>query len=561
MRPHGRGELDSLYFQYPTFTAKRAPELDGKTETYPVVIVGAGPVGMTAALALAGYGVRTVLIEKKNTFNDGSRAICVARPSYHILQQIGAVEPFLEKSLGWTRGRSYYREHEIYRFEMAHSEQEKYLPMYNIQQQYIEQYLWEACDRNPLIDQRWESEVTAIRNSRGGVDVDVAAPQGAYTLKARYLLAADGARSAIRTMLGLRLHGQNYEGNYVIADVRMDHDFPTERRAFFEAPGNPGGTVLIHKQPDNIWRIDYQLRAGETAEEAVRETSIRDRVGAILKAVGHTSGWDLEWWSIYTANTLCLDDYKLGNVLFIGDSAHIVPIFGVRGLNNGMADAHNIGWKLAYVLKGLADETLLDSYTPERRGATLDVFANAVKSTRFMTPPTRGWKVAREAVLSLAVSQPFARKFADPRQMQAYSYAESPITLKGREKDFKGGPKAGAAMPNARFADGGFLLDHAGKGFTGVYFSDADIDPATQKTLDALKAEDPDFRLLIIGLHGQSPKGAVASEADGSISGIFRAIPGTFYLLRPDIHIAGRWKHFNGAEVEKCLAANLGKGA
>lgn len=559
MRPQGRGELDSLYFSYPAFKAKRAAELDGKGGTHPVVIVGAGPVGMTAALALAGFGVRTVLIEKKNTFNDGSRAICVARPSFHILQQIGAVEPFIEKALGWTRGRSYYREHEIYRFEMGHSAQEKYLPMYNIQQQYIEQYLWEACQRSPLIEQRWETEVTGIGDSAEGVTLNVSSPHGAYTLQCRYLLAADGARSPIRSMLGLRLHGQNYEGNYVIADVRMNHDFPTERRAFFEAPGNPGGTVLIHRQPDNIWRIDYQLRDGETAEDAVKEASIRARVGAILEAVGHTGEWDLEWWSLYTANTLCLDDYRHGNVLFIGDSAHIVPIFGVRGLNNGMADAHNIGWKLAYVLNGAAGPALLDSYSPERRGATLDVFANALKSTRFMTPPTRGWKVAREAVLSLAISQPFARQFADPRQMQAYSYAESPITLKGREKDFKGGPKAGSTMPNARLADGSFLLDHAGKGFTGVYFTDADLDDATEAALAALRAGDANFTLLVIGLHGQKPRGSAVSDPDGALAAQYKAIPGSFYLLRPDLHIAGRWKRFNAGEAAACLAANLGK--
>lgn len=559
MRPQGRSELDSLYFSYPTFRAERPAELDGKGQQHPVAIVGAGPIGMTAALVLAGFGIRSVLIEKKNTFNDGSRAICVARPSFHILQQIGAVAPFLEKALGWTHGRSYYREHEIYRFEMAHSEQEKYLPMYNIQQQYIEQYLWEACDRSPLIEQRWETEVIGLHVGKDGVELDLNSPHGAYRLSARYLLAADGARSTIRSKLGLRLHGQNHEGNYVIADVRMDHDFPTERRAFFESSGNPGGTVLIHKQPDNIWRIDYQLGEGETAEEAIREDSIRARVGAILEAVGHTSGWELEWWSIYTANTLCLDDYRHGNVIFIGDSAHIVPIFGVRGLNNGLADAHNIGWKLAYVLNGAADEGLLDSYTPERRGATLDVFANAMKSTRFMTPPTRGWKIAREAVLSLAISQPFARRFADPRQMQAYSYAQSPITLKGRERDFKGGPKAGSTMPNARLADGSFLLDHAGTGFTGVYFADADLDKATEAALVRLRAEDARFKLLIIGLHGQKPKGWAASDPDGALAAQYRAIPGSFYLIRPDLHIAGRWRRFQPDEVARCLAANLGK--
>jgi 3-(3-hydroxy-phenyl)propionate hydroxylase len=208
---------------------------------------------------------------------------------------------------------------------------------------------------------RWQSELAGIERHYGGVSVRISSPAGDYRHDADYMLAADGARSPVRSMLGLRLKGDNYEGRYVIADIRMDHDFPTERRAFFEPGGNPGGTVLIHKQPDDIWRIDYQLREGESEADVLKEENIRARVSAILADIGHTKPWELEWWSVYSANTLCLDDYRHGRVIFIGDAAHIVPIFGVRGLNNGLADAENIGWKLALVLHGEADERLLDS--------------------------------------------------------------------------------------------------------------------------------------------------------------------------------------------------------
>ncbi len=395
---------------------------------------------MTAALALARHGVRSVLLDRKETFNDGSRAICIARPSMHILERIGAVAPFLGKALGWRFGRSYYRGTQIFRLEMAHPESEKYLPMYNLQQQYIEKYLHDAVAASDLIDMRWQSEVAAIDTGADGVALDIATPIGNYRLEADYVLAADGARSPIRSMLGLRLKGDNYEGRYVIADIRMDHDFPTERRAFFDPSGNPGGTVLIHKQPDDIWRVDYQLREGESEEEALREENIRARVGAILADIGHTKPWELEWWSVYSANTLCLDDYRHGRVFFIGDAAHIVPIFGVRGLNNGLADADNIAWKLARVLQGEAEDRLLDSYSPERRGATLDVFANATKSTRFMTPPTRGWRLAREAALSLSLNHEFPRGLANPRQMQPYTYSASPLTpFAGRDEEFSAG--------------------------------------------------------------------------------------------------------------------------
>jgi 3-(3-hydroxy-phenyl)propionate hydroxylase len=561
MRPAGKGPLDSLYFEYPIFAAGRVPELDGVAITHPVVIVGAGPIGMTAALVLARYGVRSVLLDRKDTFNDGSRAICIARPSMHILERIGAVAPFVEKALGWRFGRSYYRGEQIFRLEMPHPPGEKYLPMYNLQQQYIEQFLHDAVAACDFIDMRWQSELSAIECRADGVSLDVSSPAGDYRLDAHYVLAADGARSPVRAMLGLRLKGENYEGKYVIADIRMDHDFPTERRAFFEPSGNPGGTVLIHKQPDDIWRVDYQLREGESEEEAMREDNIRARVGAILRDIGHAKPWELEWWSVYSANTLCLDDYRHGRVFFVGDAAHIVPIFGVRGLNNGLADAHNLGWKLALVLQDEADARLLDSYSPERRGATLDVFANATKSTRFMTPPTRGWRLAREAALSLSLKHEFPRGLANPRQMQPYTYSESPLTpYPHRDAEFASGPISGSAAPNAQLADGTHLLDHAGDGMTAILFGDGFANAEHTTLLEQLGKLDPRFVVLSIQGTGSVARTGEIPDANGEIARLFGAAPGTLYLLRPDLHTAGRWNTIvAAAEILRTTALCLGK--
>ena len=501
-----------------------------------------------------------MLFDRKDTFNDGSRAICIARPSLHILERIGAVRPFVEKALGWRFGRSYYRGEQIFRLEMPHPRGEKYLPMYNLQQQYIEKFLHDAVAACDLVDMRWQSELTGIDCRTDGVSFSVASPAGDYRCEADYVLAADGARSPVRTMLGLRLKGENYEGKYVIADIRMDHDFPTERRAFFEPSGNPGGTVLIHKQPDDIWRVDYQLREGESEEDALREENIRARVGAILKDIGHDKPWELEWWSIYSANTLCLDDYRHGRVFFIGDAAHIVPIFGVRGLNNGLADADNLGWKLAAVLKGEADERLLDSYSPERRGATLDVFTNATKSTRFMTPPTRGWRLAREAALSLSLKHEFPRGLANPRQMQPYTYSESPLTpFAGRDADFAAGPISGSAAPNAKLSDGAYLLDRAGIGLTAILFCDGSPNAEQAGLLEQLGKLDPRFVSLLIECQGFASQARAIADGDGEIARLFDAQAGTFYLLRPDLHIAGRWKSIIAGEILRTASLCLGK--
>ena len=524
MRPEGRGELDSLYFDYPHFAPPERPAREARA---PVVIVGAGPVGMVAALTLARHGVRSVVLEQKETFNDGSRAICVSRSSYHILERLGAVGPFLKKALGWTKGRSFYRGQQILEFDMPDGPEQKYRPMYNLQQQYIEAFLFEAVAASDLIEVRWQSEVTELRDLAEGVALTVHDPNGSYVIETDWLLAADGARSAIRRMRGLRLKGENYEGRYVIADVRMAHDYPTIRRALFDPACRPGGTVLIHRQPDDIWRIDYQLAEGEDATEAASEASVRASVAAVLDEIGHAGDWDLEWWSVYSANTLLLDDYRDGRVFFIGDSAHIVPIFGVRGLNNGIADGFNIGWKLAWVLTGRAGAGLLDSYSPERRGATLDVFANATKSTGFMTPPTHGWRLMRDAALSLALTRPSAGQLANPRQMTPYTYADSPATLPD-SAEMTAGPVPGAMQTEVALGEG-FLSDRLGEGFT----------------------------LLVFGENGDLPERegltVVRLPATGAVAQAHGAGEGTGYLIRPDLHVAACWPVVSAGVVNEAI--------
>ncbi|MDT0502521.1 MULTISPECIES: FAD-dependent monooxygenase [unclassified Halomonas] len=557
MRPAGRLETDSLYFDYPHFPFVCPPELEGEAVRHPVAIVGAGPVGVTAALELARHGIASVVLDDKDTVNDGSRAICISRHSLEILQQLGVDAPFERKGLGWTQGRTYFRDREIYRFRMPHSDQERYYPMVNLQQQYIEQFLIDEAHASELIEMRWQSRLTYVSQGDDGVTLEVTTPEGTYRLQCDYLLAADGGRSRIRESLGLSLHGQAYEGRYVIADVRLKSDFPTERRAFFHSRAMPDTTILVHKQPDDIWRIDYQLAPGEDSDDAVREERIREKVELIVCDVMDEEGdWELEWWSLYKAYTLALDDYRHGRVLFIGDSAHLVPIFGVRGLNNGLADAANAGWKLASVLKGQAPEALLDSYSPERRGATLDVFANAGKSTRFMTPPTRGYALMRDAALALAYHNDYASGFANPRQVTPYTYAESPLTL-ADDPAFEAGPIPGAPLINRRLGDNDFMLDHLGSGFNLLHFSEEGrVEPALQQQLECLRSRGIDITLLRLTRSPGDEQTLV--DVDGSLFAGYGARPGSAYLVRPDRHVVARWISLDPAELDAAVTTALG---
>lgn len=520
MRPAGKGELESLYFDYPRFDA---PAREGLATETPVLIVGAGPIGMVAALTLARYGVRSVLVEARETFNDGSRAICVARTSFDVLEMLGVEQPFIDKALPYLSGRSFFRGNQILHFEMQDPETEKYSPMYNIQQQFIEAYLYEGVARSDLIDMRWRTRCEALEDAEGGVVATLSDPAGEYQIRAEWVLAADGARSAIRRMRGKRLKGNNFEGRYVIADIRMRHPIPVERIALFDPDRRPGSTVLVHQQPDDIWRLDYQVREGETEDEALTEAAIREGCAQVLAECGYDAPWELEWWSLYSANTLALDDYRDGRLFFIGDSAHIVPIFGVRGFNNGVLDGNNIGWKLAYVLNGLADPALLDTYSPERRGATLDVFEKSSKSAQFMTPRSRGFEILRDAALSLAIDHEFAGWFANPRNMTPYAYADSPLT-RADQGDWTDAPEPGAAAPNAR-VEGGFLLSRLGPHFTVL----------TCGAVEGVGALAGD----LIEVLPLAPGGEAAE--------IYGMRDGDACLIRPDHFIGARWR---GATAE-----------
>ncbi|MBD5604173.1 MAG: FAD-dependent monooxygenase, partial [Candidatus Eremiobacteraeota bacterium] len=356
----------SIYESFPRHAFRRPPEFDGTTARVPVVILGAGPVGLTAALGLARHGVRSVVIESRDTVGFGSRAICLSRRSLEIWDRLGVAGPIVARGLPWTGGRSSWGRHEVLSFAMPHDDDQKFPPMLNLQQCFVEQFLIEAVMATPEIDLRWHSSATMLDARDDGVRLGIDTPEGRYDIEAGRLVACDGARSFARRALGLALEGTSYEGRYLIADVRLASDAPVERRAWFDPPSNPRSTLLMHRQPDDVWRIDYQLRDDEDEIAAQKEAAIRARIDAHLAYIGETEPYTLIWRSLYKAHAVTLAQYVHGRVAFAGDAAHLVPIFGVRGLNSGVDDAFNLAWKLARVVRGDADDTLLESYSEER---------------------------------------------------------------------------------------------------------------------------------------------------------------------------------------------------
>jgi 3-(3-hydroxy-phenyl)propionate hydroxylase len=546
--------------------AARIPELDNGCETqrHAVTIVGGGPVGFAVALGLARQGVRSVLIEADESVCYGSRAICISRRSLEIIERLGALDGFLAKGLPWTGGRSYYRNDEVLHFSMPQDENQKLPPMVNLAQYHIEQFLLDAAQAQAdLIDIRWCTKVTAVQQHGHGATLRLSTPKGDYEAQTDWLVAADGGRSMIRDALGLKLAGTSYEGRYVIVDILLDSARPTERLAYFDPASNPGSTVLVHKQPDNVWRIDYQLRDDEDADLAIKPENVIPRVQSLLDMMGETAPWSPIWITIYKANALTLERYRHGHVLFAGDAAHLVPIFGVRGANSGIDDADNLAWKLAFVVKGLATDTLLDTYSDERVYAAHENLSYGTKSTEFMAPPSFAFNLMRTAVLGLAVKHPGLRSLINPRQTSAIAYTAS--TLNAASSDaFEEGPSPGAVLrecPLTLVGPGtphaGHLTDLVQSRFTAFWFSaDGELPPALTALETTLASREVPFAL--VPLAANRPADATRPggwDHTGSLFPMYGATQPALYLVRPDGHVLGRWRGSADAVAANALAA------
>lgn len=547
----------SIYYRYKVFDAW-LPRENAEPQRHSVVIVGAGPIGLVTALLLAKSGVKSVVLESERQVSEGSRAIAFTRRSMEILQQTGVANRVSAMGLPWRFGNSYFRGQRVFRMENPHDPDDRFEPLINIQQQYLEEFLIEAAQASPLIELRWGNKLLAVKQDGQGVALEVDTPAGPYALQADWLVAADGARSVIRTQMGLKLEGASYEGKFVIADIRVDLPLPTERLAFFDPEWNPGNTILMHQEPHGLWRLDYQLPPDETPEQALQPESLKARINAQLAMIGHAGiPWEMDWCSVYSARALTLPNYVHDRVLFVGDAAHLLPIFGVRGANTGFQDAQALAWRLALVAKGLSSPALLATYSQERVAAAREIIDEAGKSTRFMTPPTRGFRLLRDAVLSLSLTHPFVGPLYHWRTSRPHEYSVSPLnSLDDDNTQFLAGPGHGAPAKNIQLGAGNHLLDHLDHRFCLLYATTAMALPeALQAVVDAVRAQGISLQILAIG--AASPvAGADQTLPDGSTHLRERyglSAEGSAYLLRPDQHVCARWHQLDAEQLRSAL--------
>ncbi|PWW04168.1 3-(3-hydroxy-phenyl)propionate hydroxylase [Hoeflea marina] len=530
-------------YEHRPFDCRPAPELSGAAPgRYSVVIVGAGPVGLALAIDLALHGVTSVVLDDNNVVSVGSRAICWAKRTLEIFDRLGVGATMAKKGVTWQVGRLYHRDEEIWSFDLLPEPGHRMPAFVNLQQYHVEAMLVERAQQFPeLIDLRFKSKVTAVDQLKDGARVTVETPDGGYPMETDWLVACDGARSFVRGALGLEFSGQTFEEKFLICDIEMeDSPFgagPAERRFWFEPSFHDGQSVLLHKQPDNIYRIDLQLGRDADVEFEKREENVLPRIRRI---VGDRP-FSIDWMSIYRFTCARLERFVRGRVIFCGDSAHVVSPFGARGGNGGIQDADNLGWKLAAVIKGEAPAGPIESYNDERVHASDENIGHSTRATNFMTPKSPVETMFRDEVLHLARDHAFARKLINSGRLSLpCALAGSSLVTPNPDAPLQ----PGSAAPDApiRSADGeGWLLHRLGGEFMVL-----SVGPAP----DLADCGVPHL-VVAPGSGFEDPTGLVAT----------RYGTGWTYLVRPDQHVAAAFDRPDAATVRVALSRARGQSA
>ncbi len=542
----------------PTFEFRVPPELatagtadsqggtsDIAGRVYPLIIVGGGLAGLAAACDCAVRGIPSVVLDEDDTVGvrgASSRGICYAQRTLEILSRLGIYQRVKDKGIQWFVGRTLAGEDEVYSFDLATQTTHSYSsqPAFiNIQQFYIEWYLVDRILESDTVDLRWKSRVTGIRLLDEGAELTVQTPAGEYRIKGRHVIDASGVASPLRKMLGQNTRAEVGVDRWCISDVRFRQRPKTERWTWIEAPFNQNRAVWQHLMGDDVWRLDYQMDPDCDPEAVSRPEVVAER---LREQFGDDVDYELVWVGPYSYRSHVMERFRAGPVFFVGDCAHGMSPFGARGGNSGIQDADNLIWKLQWVQRGWADESLLDTYDSERReGAEHNVLVTN-RTARFLSPRTPAERMIRKATIDLARHHPFGRTLINTGRMSMASiYTRSDLAQAALTRRL-GVDAIGAGTPLQNVA----LAEH--DDLEQVIRSQAGRllvvapDAATAGRVDAgLVSDDARAAWFVAGSQAAPAGWAVLAAASGArpLAEALGLETGRVLVIRPDLHSAG----------------------
>ncbi len=529
----------SKNYNYKEFPFKIPPEIsEGSQEIYPVVIVGAGPIGLSLAIDLAQRGIKSVLLDDNNIVSTGSRAICWAKRTLEIFDRLGVASKMMDKGVTWETGRLFNGDKEIFSFDLLPDKDQKFPAFVNLQQYYVEEYLIERCfDLRDFIDLRFSSKVIDHSQNKENVDITVSCPEGEYSMRSCYMVACDGADSPTRKRMNLSFEGEIFDEYFLIVDIFMEKPpFESDRpeRWFWFAPTfHDGQSALLHKQAENIYRIDLQLGEKIDRKSELDPERVRKRIKKVVKS----DVFEIDWMSIYKFKCASLDRMVFDRVIFVGDSAHVVSPFGARGGNGGIHDVDNLGWKLASILKDNTSGNILNTYNEERIEAAKENIANSSRATNFMTPKNKMAKAFRDQVLDLSVNKKFFRNIINSGRLSV------PFKLSGLSLDneYRNDPMLGSIYVDFP------ILDRQGN---QLFLTDVIANSYNLLSFSKIKIEFP-FNLNIISVGEENNEDVDFFDFQGK--GLERYRADLNYFIRPDGYIVGIFKEINMSVLEKCM--------
>ena len=547
-------------YQLPEYPFVPPPELgEARTRRHPIVIVGGGITGLTLACSLAKLGTPAILLDEDNTVGvkgASSRGICYTQKSLEIFQRLGIYDRIATKGIQWSVGRTFAGQDEVYSFDLRQQggyNLSQQPPFINIQQFYIEGFLVERIAELGHVELRWQNRLTAFTQNADFATLTVETPAGSYVIEADHVIDATGSHSPLRQWLQVPFTSKRGDDRWCIADVRFTKRPPAERHTWVEAPFNENRAVWQHLMADDVWRIDYQMAPDSDPSHVSREDVVRERLS---RQFGPDTEVEIVWVGPYAYRSECVHRMREGRVFFMGDSAKVVSPFGARGGNTGVADADNLAWKLAAVLRGRAHPALLESYDDERLEAAQQNVLVTNRTARFLRPADGVERLFRNAAIGLAKKHPFARTLMNTGRMAvANPYSRS------RACSYAEGSAAGQSVQNValRWADGSAgcvneLLNWAAGDLLLLAFGP--LGRADQQRLNTLTGGAPLRAVQVPTGRDRAQATEHVRDPDGHLRAACQLAGPGWALVRPDGYLAASGDRIDGrlvAALERSL--------